>query len=54
MIKRLDIILELPIEYDDEHILETIKYELGDIILYKIDNLKASTKEEAIEEMTGL
>ena len=50
-IKRIDIIIDT--EHTEEEILELVKSKLGDLILYSVENLKAKTKEDAIEYMTG-
>lgn len=52
MIKRIDFIIDTI--YDEEYIMEIIKYELGEILLYKIESMKGKDKEDVIKDMTGL
>ena len=50
-IKRIDLIIDT--DLTEEQIRELVKSQMGDLILYSIENLKAKTKEDAIEHMTG-
>ena len=52
MMKRIDFILDTNLK--NEAIIELVREYLGDIVLYKLENLKSETKEDVIEEMTGL
>jgi len=50
--KRIDIVIDTDLNEDD--ILNIINYELGEIILYAIEDLKAKDKESVIKELIGL
>ena len=49
---RVDLIIDTA--YTEAELLEIVTQKLGEIALYSIDKLKATSKEEAVDEMTRL